>query len=121
MNAVSPTQVLNTVTDVCVATHQTGSILVRLLEAAFDMARALGYIESNPAASARVALPTVKARVKHRATCGYQGITEYIDAVRRSEAAHASKLLIEFIALTGVRTNEARLAEWSEVDLDEAV
>ena len=38
--------------------------------------------------------------------CGYQGITEHIDAVRRSEAAHASKLLIEFIALTGVRTNE---------------
>jgi integrase len=41
--------------------------------------------------------------------------------VRASEANTATKLVFEFMVLTATRSGEARGAEWSEVDLDNAV
>ena len=56
--------------------------------------------------------------VKHRDAVAYQGVSAALAKVDASGGMEATKGLIRFTVLTAVRISEARLAEWSEFDLD---
>ena len=67
------------------------------------------------------ALPRNGTAVQHRAALPAEKVGEAIRTVRASGAWWATRAVYEILARTGVRSGEARLATWAEIDLDERV
>jgi integrase len=89
-----------------------------------DYAIAHGYrTEANCAKWTGLLDKVMPAR--QRLTQGHHAALPYADAPATMAKLRASKgtaaRAVEFLALTGVRTSEARLAVWGEFDLDAAV
>ena len=69
-------------------------------------------------AEGKMLLPKIKSVKKHHAALAYQDMPGLIAKLRADE--YGSSTVIEFICLTVVRSGEARLAKWSEFNLDTA-
>lgn len=67
----------------------------------------------------KLADPNKVAPVENHASLAYREIGAFMHELRAMHGA--SPLAAEFIILTAVRTNEALLARWNEVDFDAAV
>ena len=91
------------------------------IEAVLEWAKARGYREGdNPArleGNLKHLLPKPErvAPVKHHAALPWRDIPAFVSQLRGIDAIAARAL--EFTILTAVRTGEARLARWDEVDL----
>jgi integrase len=73
---------------------------------------------NNPAASLRGALkPVVKS---HHAFIKPNELPAYLKKLQAYDGALQTKLAMQFLLLTFVRTGELRAAEWSEIDFDKA-
>ena len=80
---------------------------------------AQNYIENNPASDAvEAALPRDTTPQQHHRALPYREVGTALRTVRESNASPATKLLFAFVTLTASRSGEARLARWSEVDLE---
>jgi integrase len=85
----------------------------------FRYAVATGRADSDPTASLKGALPSVK--VKHRAAITEPNkFADLLRAIDGYEGSFVVKCALKFQALTFVRPGELRHAEWSEIDLDAA-
>ena len=82
-------------------------------------AQAHGHVEVNYAGEAiDGGLPTNgKATREHRPALRYQDVPGALERIAASTAAPSVRACLRFIALTAVRSGEARLMVWSEVDL----
>ena len=106
----------------------TANKLLQRLGRIFDYAIAKGYRKDNPASSGviKAALPKQgngngSNGITHHEALPYAELPAALRKVNDSAAREITKLMIRFIALTAVRIGEARLAEWSEIDLEGAV
>lgn len=79
---------------------------------------AKGWRQDNPADAIAQALPKQTKAVKHRKALPYEDVAGCLEAVRASGATFATKLALELVVLTACRSGEARLADWSEIELD---
>ena len=80
-----------------------------------------GYRQYDPCGSALDAVtPSDSVSDDHHRALPYAQVSEALAIVRACDAWTGTKLLLEFVVLTAVRTNEARGARWSEVDFDAA-
>ena len=81
---------------------------------------AAGHCERNAASEAEGGLPRNGHKTAHRAAIPYSDLSGALARIRASgpRSATSARLCVEFLALTGVRSSEARGARWSEVDLD---
>ena len=78
-----------------------------------------GHVDTNYAADAiSGALPKVKSTRKHHAAIPYQDVPAALEAIDGSTASDIVKACLRFTALTAVRSTEARLATWDEIDLE---
>ena len=81
-----------------------------------------GFRADNPAGDVIVAgLPKQNGHTNHHRAVPHRQVVSVIDEVRRSAALPTTRACFEFLVLTAARTSEARLARWSEVDIDGAV
>ena len=80
-----------------------------------------GWRQDNPAEAIAQALPKQDKTQAHRKALPYNLVSEFLDALKESNAGDATKLALELLILTASRSGEVRLAEWSEIDLDQAV
>jgi integrase len=80
-----------------------------------------GWRQDNPADAIAQALPKQDKTQAHRKALPYSKVPEFLDALKASDAGEATKLALELVILTASRSGEVRLAEWSEVDLDQAI
>ena len=90
------------------------------MRAIFDWARAQGYRTDNPA-DERIdaALPRNGHVVEHRAALDHAAVpTAFAKIGTIGGSQRGAVLGLRFLILTGVRRDEARLAQWSEVDWD---
>lgn len=86
-----------------------------------DWARATGHRSGdNPVQLLGDALPKHKATDEHRAALPYARVPEFIARLRAGRAEPISKLALEFMILTAVRSKEVRGAKWTEFDLEAA-
>lgn len=97
------------------------ALVKRKISAIFDYAadHELCDRDRRSPASGKTLLPKLKLPKKHHAALPYQDMPEIIAKLRADK--HGSSTVLEFIALTAVRSGEARLAKWSEFDLDTAI
>lgn len=94
------------------------------IAAVFDHAKARGiFVGDNPAAWRGGLKELLPARQKlqrgHHAAVHYNDIAKVMEALR--VASGTSARAVEFVALTAVRSGEARKATWGEVDLANAL
>jgi integrase len=81
---------------------------------------AKGWRQDDPSSVISQALPKQTQKVKHRKALPYDEVAGCLEAIRASGAKDATKLALELIVLTACRSGEARLADWSEIDLGKA-
>ena len=120
VDAIATADLLPVLSPVWVAKHATARKLAEGLRRIFSFAIAQGYIASNPADGKVLtsALPRVGKATGHHAALGYVDLADALVAIRDSSTPDGHKLVIEWLALTCVRSGEARGARWSEIDLD---
>jgi integrase len=96
--------------------------LQKRIEAIIDYATAHGWRSGDNPASWNIfkhLWPLARKRDTHHAALPWRDAPEFMARLRQSEATSAR--LLEFIMLTGVRSNEARGATWAEIDLEARV
>ncbi len=80
-----------------------------------------GLRDADPTPAVRSALPRFKAAPRHFKALPPDQIPGLLARVRESDAPRDARLAFELMALTALRTNEVRLADWSEIDLEAAL
>ena len=117
---IDAADILAVVAPIWATRRETARKLLGRIRAVVRWAVAEGLRDSDPTDSVRAALPKNGNGVKHHEALAPEQIAANIAAVRASGATDAVKDCYELIALTAVRSGEARGAAWSEIDLDSA-
>ena len=79
---------------------------------------ARGHRQDDPAGPAiSAALPRNESKTEHYKALPYREVSAALATIEASQAWRATKLCFRFIALTAVRSGEARGALWSEIDM----
>ncbi len=119
ISSITSGDVLSVLVPIWSTKRETARRLRQRIGVVMKWAVAKGYRIDNPAGDAvSQALPkngTTPAR--HHRALPHADVAAAVAKVRASGAWPATKLLLEFIVLTAVRSGEARLARWSEIDL----
>ncbi len=85
-------------------------------------AQAHGHVEHNVAGEGLDgALPAMRRLKQHLRALSYQDVPEALETVEASRASLAAKLCLRLTVLTAVRSGEARLATWEEIDREAKV
>ena len=91
------------------------------LSQTFKWATAQGLRSDNPAdQNIAAAMPKLSTKEHHRGLPPRE-VGRAVQTLRDSSAWLGTKLAFEFLVLTASRSGEARLAEWSEIDLEAAL
>jgi len=127
IDAISTDDVLKVINPIWVKTPETGRRTRSRIEAIIDYAKAKGWREAdNPArwkGHLKEILPKQWDTVKHYSSLPYVEMPAFVSTLRERTANHGATSLhmLGFVIMTAARTNEARLAKWSEIDLDTAL
>lgn len=78
---------------------------------------AKGWRKDNPVDAVDQGLPKQNKKTEHRKSLPYTEVADCLHTVEGTNAGLSTKLCFEFLVLTCVRSNEAREALWSEIDM----
>lgn len=113
-------EVLGVLTPIWTSKPETARRIRRYIKATLSWCQAHGYIQHNVAGEAiDGALPSMPAIKQNMRSLPYAEVPEAIVIIRNSQASLAAKACLEFVVLTACRSGEARLAQWSEINLEE--
>ena len=88
------------------------------IRAILGWAQAHGYVEHNVAGEAvAAALPAMPAVAAHYRALPYPEVGAALETIETSRTSVSAKACLRFLVLTACRSGEARLATWSEIDL----
>ena len=123
VDAIEVADLLRILAPIWNAKRETAGQLRANMGKVFEWSIAHGYrTASNPAGlGLDGALPKRRRRREHRTALHYREVPAALDAVADGPGSEAVKLALRFVALTAVRTAEARKAAWPEIDLDARV
>ena len=98
--------------------RETAQRVRQRLSAIFKWSVAQGYREDNPAGDAiGAALTTGGVKREHQRALVHSDVAGALRTIRNASAWTATKLALEFVALTACRSGEVRGAKWCEIDL----
>jgi integrase len=105
---------------------ETASRVRGLIEAVCDYGKAAGFRSGENPATWRGNLAHLLSKQKklnrgHFAAMPFREISAFVQAVRQYQSQSVAAYALELLILTGVRTNEVLGANWSEIDLANAV
>ena len=88
------------------------------MRAVLAWAEAHGHVDRNVAGEAiDGALPTMPSVKQHFRALPHPDVADALETIADSKASLAAKACLRFVVLTAVRSGEARLATWDEIDL----
>ena len=97
--------------------RETARRVRQRLSAVMKWAVAQGYRDDNPAGDAiGAALPQHGAHREHQRALAHSDVAGALRTIRDTSAWPATKLALEYIALTACRSGEVRGAKWCEID-----
>ena len=103
-------------------TTETGSRVRQRIRTVLGWCQAHGYVEFNAAGEAiDGGLPVMPRKQVHYRALPYADVPAALETIATSRASDVVKSLVRFVALTAVRSGEARGATWAEMDLDAAL
>ena len=122
INEIDRLDVLNVLTPIWTTKQETARRVRQRVRSVFAWGMAHGYIDTNPAGesidAALVPMPKIKA---HHRALPYLELPAALQTIRESKAVKASKLALEFLALTASRSGEVRGAKWEEINWESAL
>ena len=98
---------------------ETGRRIRRNIKVVLGWCQAHGFITVNFAGDQiDGALPRLAKVKQHFRALPYSQVSAALDTIEHSKASLVSKLCLRMVVLTAVRSGEARLATWSEMDME---
>ena len=111
--------VLRVLTPIWTTKPPTARKVRAAVRATLAWSQAHGYTDHNVAGEAiDGALPAMAKVTAHHRALDYRDMSAALERIAGSTASEPVKACLRFVALTAVRSSEARLATWDEVDLD---
>ena len=119
VDRITQADVLRALAPILIARPTTGRRVRQACRATLAWAQAAGHVAEN-VADGRIdaALPKPPAVKVHRKATPYREVGDALRAVEAATKAECIKACFALIVLTACRSGEARLAEWSEFDLE---
>ena len=99
---------------------ETARRVKQRISAVMRWAISQGLRQDDPTSALGMALPRNGTVKQHHRALPHAQVRDALRVVRESNAWEGSKLALAFIALTAVRSGEARLARWGEIDTETA-
>lgn len=119
VDQITREDVLRVVTPIWTTKPEVAKRTRQFTRAVLSWAQAHGHVEVNVAGEAITgALPSQTATREHRRALPVGEVAAALETIAASPASLAAKACFRFVVLTAARTGEARLATWSEIDLD---
>ena len=117
VSEVSTSHVMQILAPLWLSKPETGRKVRERIGMIMKWATAEGYRQDNPAEPEIIkALPKQTQRGEHHRALPFSEVGQAIEKVRDTNAGWATTLRLEFVTLTAVRSCEARLAAWAEID-----
>ena len=121
VDEIRPADVLGVLTPIWATKQETARRVRQRIAVIMRWSIAQGHRADNPAGEAiGQALPRNRHRRRHYPALPHAEVASAIQTVRQSGAYPITVLCFEFLVLCGVRSGEARLARWEEMDLENA-
>jgi integrase len=114
---ITTAEVLAVLAPIWLTKQETARRVRQRIGTVMKWAIAQGWRQDNPAENIDQALPKQTKAKQHRKALPYAEVARCIQAVQASGAGHSTKLALEFLILTAVRSGEARGAVWDEITL----
>ena len=118
VNSITAADVLAILAPLQAEKAETARKLRQRLGMVFKWAVTQGHRADDPTAAIGAALPKRGKTTEHHRALPFAEVATAIDTIRASKAWPATKLVIEFLALTAARSGEVRAATWAEVDFE---
>jgi integrase len=116
---VTPREVIKLLEPIWETLPETARRVLQRLRNVFDAAIVQGdRITANPTTGVSDVLGRERTDKRHHAALPFADVPAFIMELRERKATVATQLCFEFLILTAARSGEARLATWSEIDLD---
>ena len=118
VDQIESADVLKALSVIWLAKPETARRVLQRIRTVFDWAKASGHRSGdNPVDGVSKVLPKQNAAGAHHAALPYAKVSQFIKKLRKVDAGASSRLALEFMILTAVRTNEVLGARSSEIDL----
>ena len=122
VDAITSSDIMGVLVPIWTGKGETAKKVRQRMSAVMKWAIAEGFRDDNPAGEIiSAALPKTGRRVTHQRALPHADVGAALATIRESKAWPATKLAFEFLTLTACRSNEARLADWGEIDLATAI
>ena len=115
---ITPADVMEVLTPFWTDKQETARRVKQRLSLIFKWAVAQGYRDFDPAQNVTEALPKQPKVKNHRKAMHYSEVSDCIAAVQNSKAGNSTKLALEVLILTALRSGEIRNACWEEFELE---
>ena len=121
VNAIQPKDVMSVLLPIWNTKPETARRIRRRISAVMKWAVAQGFRTDNPAGDVLgAALPKHSNMQVHYLALPFSQVPGALRKLRASSANRSSVLCMEFLTLCATRGGEARLAHWSEIDIESA-
>ncbi|QHQ34883.1 tyrosine-type recombinase/integrase [Algicella marina] len=121
ISEVTTADVLSALQPIWLEKPETARRVRQRIGTVMKWAIAQGWRQDNPAEAISKALPKQPKTRAHRKALPYGEVAGFLETLKASNAGPSTKLALEMLVLTASRSGEVRLAEWSEVDFQNAV
>ena len=122
VSVIQPKEVMNVLLPIWNTKPETARRVRQRIGAVMKWAVAQGFRNDNPAGDViGAALPKHTNTQVHYRALPFAQVPGALRKLRNSSADRSSVLCMEFLTLCAARSGEARLAHWSEIDLDLAI
>ena len=121
VSEVATADVLEILTPIWHTKKSTAQSVHQRMGSVLEWAVAMEYRTDNPCDRVRPVLGPQNRVVKHMKALPHREVGSAIGKVGRTDRMPVARLAFEFLVLTAARWGEVRWAEWSEIDLGEAV
>ena len=117
VDEITTSDILTILTPIWITKFETARRVRQRVETVLDWTVAQGWRTDNPAGKAITkVLPGQASKVTNHRALHYAHVPESLNRIRNSSSYQVTRLAFEFLVLTAARSQEIRLARWSEVD-----
>jgi integrase len=121
VDQVTASDVIKALSPIWLEKPETARRVKQRVETVMNWAKAHGFVVGdNPASNVAEVLPRQGDTTKHFAALPYKDIPSFVANLRVAYSSEASRLGLELLVLTALRTNELRLGQWHEVNWEDA-
>ena len=117
VDRIEPADVLRALSPIWLTKSETARRVKQRVEVVLNWAKAHGFVAGdNAAANVGEVLPRQADTKEHFAAMPYQEVPSFVARLNEAIISEPTRLGLELLILTALRTSEVRRGEWSEID-----